>query len=300
MPTVTAPADLRLRFDLAALPRWIAHARSGGVTGVDAHRGLRESWLARPRTFLEDIIWPQLDWLAANDLPLALCWDHPYGTNVDEKMDFDARLEALANPLLRTWCDAVPAMIEEVALVTDYLLIYAGTLPGDEDMVAARKAGRTVYAQRIMGSLEDYRGADSVAFDQVCQLRGDEPMFRDLQRIRRWLGKPCWAESRPREDTISWATAGWGFIFQDTHLFMTGREWYSLSALRSVFPQCPIARMTIGVPKSPNHIDPSTGEPWTSHTWGDHSTRRILADGDSVVRDWRGALRSGMRRQDFE
>lgn len=282
------------------VPKWMGHARSAGVTGVDEHRGLRESWLARPRTFLEDIVWPQLDWLAANDLPLALVWDHPYGTNVDEKMDFDARLEAQKNSLLWCWNEHVPAMIEEVALVTDYLCVYGGTLPGDADMVAARKAGRTVYAQRIMGSLEDYHAADSIAFDQVCQLKPSEGMFKDLQRIRRWFGKPCWAESRPREDTIAWAADGWGFMFQDTHLFMTGREWYSLPALRIVFRQCPIARMTIGVPKSPNHIDPSTGLPWTAPMWGDYSTRRILRDGDSVVRDWRGPARAGMRRRDFQ
>ncbi len=281
------------------VPTWMAHARSAGVTGVDAHRGLRESWLARPRTFLEDIVWPQLDWLAANDLPLALCWDHPYGTNVDEKMDFDARLEALANPLLRTWCAEVPAMIEETALVTDYLLIYGGTPPGDADMVNARKAGRTVYAQRIIDSLIDYRAADSFAFDQVCQLPGHDPFYRDCQRIRRWLGKPCWAESRPRKSTTRWVWDGWGFIFDETHLFMSGEEWVPLDAIRRR-GGCPIARTTGILPKAPNHIDPSTGERWTHETWGDAATRRIRSEGDTVVRRLMGMAARGMTRRDFE
>lgn len=276
--------DERLKFK--DVPKWMAHARSAGVSGDDTLRGLRPTWADNPRLFLDDVIWPQLDWLAANDQPLALVWDHPYGTNVNEKMDFDGRIEARANAQLERWCDAVPAMIEEVALVTDYLVIYGGTLPGDPDMTAARERSRVEYAQRIIESLADYHAADSIAFDQVCQLRPDEPVFKDVQRIRRWLGKPCWAESRPRMDTIAWAEKGWGFMFQETHLFLGGPEWYPLAAIRANYG-CPIARMTIGVPKEPNHINPETGNRWTPQEWGDFATRRIHADGDTVVRNLR-------------
>lgn len=289
--------DDRLKFK--DFPKWIAHARSAGVSGIDELRGIKPEWADEPRRFLDEVVWPQLDWLDANDLPLALMWDHPYGTNVDEKMDFDGRIEALQTPALHLWCDTVPSMIEAVAVATDMLMIYGGTLVGDDDMMAARKRDRSEYTARVIDSLDDYHLADVIAFDQVCQLRPDDPIFRDLQRIRKWLGKPCLAESRPRMDTIAWAEAGWGFTFTETHLFLDGPEWYPLSLIRELYG-LPIARMTIGVPAKPNEINPATGQKWTAQEWGDFATRRIRADGDTVVRGLGKLKGRGLTVRDFE
>lgn len=291
--------DVHLRFNVFELPTWFAYATPAGTSNIAADRCIRQAYLDEPRLWLETVVLPQLDWLDAQSLPLAIVCANMWGTeNTEAAMDFDGPIEAARNPRLARWCAEVPSMLALIATMVDHRADYVGTYANDPDVAAARQRGRQHLAAFTFDSLNPVqRGGDSVAFDQVCHLLGDDPIYRELLRIRRRLERPCWGESRPRWNTMQWASDGWGFMFQERHLLLTGEQWAPLGAIRSL--GCPIARMTHGVPEGP-HVDPDTGGPWQPWAWEQTAARRARAEGDRVVMNLRNPAREGMSVKDFE
>jgi|GEM_PF-5915138 len=289
--------DLRLRFNVRELPTWFALAWAGGTSTITEDRKIAAAYLEQPRLWLERVVLPQLDWLDAQGLPLAIVCKLMWGNESDEAMDFDGPIEAARNPRLDRWCAEVPEMLAIIATMVDHRADYIGSYANDPDVAAARARGRAALAAYVFASLNPVqRGSDSIAFDQVCQLRAEDPVYRELLRMRRRLERPCWAESRPTMETTHWARDGWGFMFEERHLLLRG-DWLPLTAIRSY--RCPIARMTVGLPGA-RHLDPNTGRPWEEAAWADSATRVIRAEGDIVVRRLLGLTERGLTRKDFE
>lgn len=289
--------DQRLIFK--NVPTWFGFAAAGGTSNVAEDRCIRREYLLRPSLFFERVVYPQLDYLDANDQPLAIIISDAYGyENTEQAKDFDAPIEASRNPNLDRWCDELPGHLDALSLVTDHLGFYVGTAANDPDMQLARQVNLSEYAARTYASLEPFMYvADSITFDQVCQLTDTDPVYRDMLRIRRRLGVPCFAESRPDSGTTQWMRDRWGFMFQERHLLLRGSQWVPLAEIRKA--GCPIARMTTGVPDEA-HVDPQTGQKWEPWAWQQHAIRSARADGDSVTTNLRNLAAHHMRLGDFE
>ena len=278
-------------------PAWFGFAAPGGTSNVAADRCIREVYLDQPRLFFENVVYPQLDYLDGNGRPLALVLSNVYGyENTERVMDFDAAIEAEENPRLERWCDELPGHLADLAATTECLVIYVGSPANDPDMIHARATRRREYANRFRESLAPIAPfADHFAFDQVCQLTAGDPVYQDMLRTRQRLGRPCFAESRPTEETRQWIRDAWGFMFRESHLLLRGEQWVPLDEIRRL--GSPIVRMTGGVPKS---VDPETGKAWDPWKWASLAARNARSVGDSVAMNLREPASLGMRLEDFE